>query len=124
MSIFSILQDHLGEHVGQADLRLYKAIYEHTPSDLDANQPTLRLNKAQVLVALREIEGRDVSPEVVRSRIRHLNVALIAIGRDVYGLKEAVMTISSRKNSIFLELSEAAELIETDNLKKAVAEAV
>ena len=124
MSILSILQDHLGEHVGRADLRLYKAICAHAPPDLDANQTTLRLDKAQVLAALREIEGKDVSPEVVRSRIRHLNAALIAIGRDVYGLNEAVMSISSRKDSIVLELSSAAAgHIETGNIKKVVAEA-
>ena len=86
MSIFSILRDHLGEHVGQADLRLFEAILAHAPSDLDANPPTLHLNKAQVLAALREIEGKDVSPEVVRSRIKNLNKAFTAIGRADYGL--------------------------------------
>ena len=104
MSIYSTLQDHLGEHVGKANLRLFKAICAHAPPDLDANQSTLHLNKAQVLAALREIEGRDVSPEIVRSRIRHLNAALTAIGRDVYDTEEAVLTISSRKDSIVLKL--------------------
>ena len=122
--MLSTLQAHLGEHVGKADLRLFEAILAHAPPDLDANQSTLRLNKARVLAALREIEGKDVSPEVVRSRIRHLNGAFPAIGRDVYGLEGAVMTISSRKESIVLELSSAAAgLIETDNMKKVVAEA-
>ena len=123
MSIFSILQDHLGEHVGKADLRLFEAILAHAPSDLDANQTTLHLDKAQILAALREIEGKDVSQEVVRSRIKHLNAAFIVIGRHVYRIKEAVMTISSRKDSIVLEFSEAAGLIETDNMKKVAAEA-
>ena len=103
MSIYSRLEDHLGEHVGKADLRLFKAICQHAPN-LDANQSTLHLNKAQVLTALREIERRDVSPEVVRSRIKHLNAAFIAIGRDVYGTEEAVLTISYRKDSIVLKL--------------------
>ena len=123
MSIFNTLQDHLGEHVGKADLRLFEAILAHVLSDLDVNKPTY-VNKAQVLATLREIEGKDVSPEVVRSRIKHLNKAFIVIGRAVYGLEGAVMTISSRKDSIVLELSSAAaELIETDKIKKAVAEA-
>ena len=122
--MLSTLQHHLSEHVGRANLRLFEAILAHAPSDLDVNQTTLHLGKAQVLAALRKIEGKDVSPEVVRSRIKHLNKALIAIGRDVYGLEGAVMTISSRKDSIVLELSSAAaELIETDKIKKAVAEA-
>ena len=121
--MLSTLQHPLSEHVGRADLRLFEAILAHAPSDLDANQPTLHLDKAQVLAALREIEGKDVSPEVVRSRIRHLNKAFTAIGRDVYGLEGAVMTISSRKDGIVLHLSSAAaELIETDELKKVVAE--
>ena len=124
MSMLSTLQHPLSEHVGRADLRLFEAILAHAPSDLDANQTTLHLDKAQVLAALREIEGKDVSPDVVRSRIRHLNAAFIAIGRDVYDLEGAVMTISSRKDSIVLKLSPAAaELIETDKIKKAVAEA-
>ena len=123
MSILSTLLHPLSEHVGKADLRLFEAICAHAPSDLDANQTTLHLHKAQVLAALREIEGKDVSPEVVRSRIRHLNAALIAIGRDVYDLEGAVMTVSSRKDRIVLHLSSAAaELIETDELKKVVAE--
>ena len=122
--MLSTLQHPLSEHVGQADLRLFRAILEHEPSDLDANLPTLHLDKAQVLAALRKIEGKDVSPEVVRSRIRHLNVALIAIGRADYGLEGAVITISSRKDRIVLKWSPAAaELIETDKIKKAVAEA-
>ena len=124
MNIFATLQSHLGEHVGQADLRLFEAICAHAPSDLGANQPTLHLGKAEVLAALREIEGKDVSPEVIRSRIKHLNKAFTAIGRADYGLEGAVMTISSRKESIVLKLSPAAaELIETDKIKKAVAEA-
>ena len=124
MSIFNTLQDHLREHVGKADLRLFEAICAHVPPDLDANQPTLHLDKAQVIAALREIEGKDVSPEVIRSRIKHLNAALIAIGRTDYGLEGAVMTLSSRKESIVLELSSAAaKLIETDKIKKVVAEA-
>ena len=124
MSIFSILQDHLSEHVGKADLRLLEAILAHAPSDLDANQTTLHLNKAQVLAALREIEGKDISPEVVRSRIKHLNAAFTAIGRADYGLEGAVMTISSRKDRIVLHLSSAAaERIETGKIKKVVAEA-
>ena len=102
--MLSTLQAHLSEHVGRSDLRLFEAICARAPSDLDANQTTLHLNKAQVLAALRKIEGKDVSPKVVRSRIRHLNAALIAIGRDVYRIKEAIMTISSRKDSIVLEL--------------------
>ena len=122
--MLSTIQAHLSEHVGRADLRLFEAICARAPSDLDANQITLHLGKAQVLAALREIEGKDVSLEVVRSRIRHLNAALIAIGRDVYGLEGAIMTISSRKDRIVLNLSPAAaELIETDKIKKAVAEA-
>ena len=104
MSIFNTLQDHLGEHVGKADLRLFEAICEHAPPDMDANQTTLHLDKAQVLDALREIEGKDVSPEVIRSRIKHLNAALTTIGRDVYDTEEAVLTISSRKDSIVLKL--------------------
>ena len=124
MSIFSILQAHLGEHVGKADLRLFEAILAHAPSDLDANQTTLRLNKAQVLSTLSEIEGKGVSPEVVRSRIKNLNKAFTAIGRAVYGLEAAVLTISSRKDSIVLNLSSAAtKRIETDNMKKAVVKA-
>ena len=102
--MLSTLQAHLGEHVGRADLRLFEAICAHAPSDLDANQSTLHLDKAQVLAALRKIEGKDVSPEVVRSRIKHLNKAFTAIGCDVYCLEAAVMTISSRKESIVLEL--------------------
>ena len=125
MSILRTLQAHLSEHVGKADLRLFEAICAHAPSDLDANPPTLHLDKAQVLAALREIEGKDVSPEVVRSRIRHLNAAFIALGRADYGLEEAILTISSRKDSIVLKLSPAAaELIKTDKIKKAVAEAL
>ena len=122
--MLSTLQAHLSKRVGRADLRLFEAICAHAPSDLDANQPTLRLDKAQVLAALREIEGKDVSPEVVRSRIRNLNKAFIAIGRADDGIEEAILTISSRKDRIVLELSSAAAgLIETDNLKKAIAEA-
>ena len=125
MSMLSTLQAHLSEHVGRADLRLFEAICAHAPPDLDANQSTLHLGKAQVLVALREIDGKDVSPEVVRSRIKHLNKAFIAIGRSVYGLEGAVMTISSRKDRIVLKLSSAAaELIKTDKIKKFAAEAV
>ena len=122
--MLSTLQAHLSEHVGRADLRLFEAICAHAPSDLDANQTTLHLGKAQVFAALREIEGKDVSPEVVRSRIKHLNAAFIAIGRADYGLEGAIMTISSRKDRIVLNLSPAsAELIETDKIKKVVAEA-
>ena len=114
--MLSTLQHPLSEHVGRADLRLFEAILAHAPSDLDANQTTLHLDKAQVLAALREIEGKDVSPDVVRSRIRHLNAAFIAIGRDVYDLEGAVMTISSRKDSIVLKLSPAAaELTKTNS---------
>ena len=102
--MLSTLQAHLGEHVGRADLRLFKAICARAPSDLDVNEPTLHLDKAQVLAALREIEGKDVSPGVVRSRIRNLNKAFTAIGRTDYGTEEAVLTISARKDSIVLKL--------------------
>ena len=102
--MLSTIQAHLSERVGRADLRLFEAICEHAPSDLDANQSTLHLDKAQVLAALRESECKDVSSETVRSRIKHLNKAFTAIGRDVYGTEEAVLTISSRKDSIVLKL--------------------
>ena len=122
--MLSTLQHPLSEHVGKADLRLFEAILAHAPPDLDANQTTLHLDKTQVLAALRKIEGKGVSPEVVRSRIRHLNAALTAIGRADYDLEGAVMTINSRKDRIVLKLSPAAaELIETDKIKEAVAEA-
>ena len=71
---------------------------------MDANQTTLHLDKAQVLATLRKIESKDVNPEVVQSRIKHLNKAFIAIGRDVYDTEEAVLTISFRKDSIVLKL--------------------
>ena len=124
MQILNTLESHLGEHVGRADLRLFKAILACAPSDLDIDELPLSLDKTRVLAALREIEGKDVSADVVRSRIRNLNVAFTAIGCDVYKIKGAIMTISSRKKTIVLDLPpDAAKFIETGNIKTAVAEA-
>ena len=124
MTILNTLQSHLGEHVGRADLRLFEAILECAPSDLDASKPILSLDKDQVLNSLREIEGKDVSADVVRSRIRNLNVAFTVIGRNIYKIKEAIMTISSRKKTIVLDLPpDAAKFIETGNIETVVAEA-
>ena len=124
MTILNTLQSHLGEHVGRADLRLFEAILKCAPSDLDASKPILSLDKDQVLNSLREIEGKDVSAEVVRSRIRNLNVALTVIGRDFYNIEEAILTIRSQKDSIVLELPPpAVRLAERDNMKRALAKA-
>ena len=124
MTILNTLQSHLGEHVGRADLRLFEAILECAPSNLDASKPILSLDKHQVLNSLREIEGKDVSADVIRSRIRNLNVALTVIGRDFYNIEKAILTVRSQKDSIVLESSQAAaELIERDNTRRTVAEA-
>ncbi len=124
MTILNTLQSHLGEHVGRADLRLFEAILKCAPSNLDASKPILSLDKDQVLNSLREIEGKDVGAVVVRSRIRNLNAAFTAIGRNIYKIKGAIMTISSRKKTIVLDLPPAAaKFIETGNIKTAVAEA-
>ena len=124
MTILNTLQNYLGEHVGRADLRLFEAILKCAPSNLDASKPILSLDKDQVLNSLREIEGKDVSAEVVRSRIRNLNVALTVIGRDFYNIEEAILTIRSQKDSIVLELPPpAVRLAERDNMKRALAKA-
>ena len=124
MTILNTLQNYLGEHVGRADLRLFEAILECAPSNLDASKPILSLDKDQVLNSLREIEGKDVSAEVVRSRIRNLNVALTVIGRDFYNIEEAILTVRSQKDSIVLELPPpAVRLAERDNMKRALAKA-
>ncbi len=108
MSLLRKIREPVAERVGRAELRLFEAILATAPSETDPGKGTISLDKAQVLDALARAEGKAVSDEVIRSRLKKLRAAFTEIGREGHGVDDGFLTLSARKDRLVLTWSPGA----------------